>query len=223
MVEVYAANVYLQKSNEELDRMMDTVPEWRRIDARKFKKTDDAVRCLAAYLLAAKVIADKTECRQSDIKVERGEFGKLELVYPNGCFFNISHSGEWVVCAIDNDSVGIDVERIKPIDLGIAKRFFDPIEFDYIMQQPAELRFDAFYETWTFKESYIKATGLGLHKPLGSFCIVRDGGHITVKDNELQNYKWTLKRLGFDKDYALSVTGTHEVKDVVFIDEDELY
>lgn len=38
--------------------------------------------------------------------------------------FNLSHSGDWVVCAIDDAPVGIDIEEIKPIDLAIAKRFF---------------------------------------------------------------------------------------------------
>lgn len=222
MVEVFAAKVNLQKNNEEIDRMMSAVPVWRQTEARKFKKIEDKVRCLASYLLAAKVIADKTGCRRSDIKVERGEFGKLELLYPSGCFFNISHSGESVVCAIDNESVGIDVERIKPIDLNIAKRFFDKDEFKYIMRQPEKLRLDAFYETWTFKESYIKATGFGLHKPLSSFCIARGGGHVSVKDSEPQKCDWILKRLDFDKDYVLSVTGTNEIKDVVFTDEKEL-
>lgn len=222
MVEVFASKLNFEKSQEELDRMMSAVPDWRKSEAARFRNTDDKIRCLASYLLAAKIIAEKAQCKGSGIKAERGKFGKLELLYPDGWHFNISHSGTWVACAVDTDSVGIDVERIKPIDINIAKRFFDREEFDYIIRQPENMRLDAFYETWTFKESYIKATGMGFHKTLGSFCIKRDGGKVSVRDSEAQGCKWILKRLRFDKDYILSVTGRNEARSAAFISEEEL-
>lgn len=222
LVEVYACRINFNKSSEEIDRMLSAAPDWRKIEAQKFKMAEDTVRCLAAYLLASKVIAEKANCGRSDVKVRRGKFGKLELLYPDGLCFNISHSGNWVVCAVDSESVGIDVERIKPINLNIAKRFFDREEFDYIMKQPESSRLDAFYETWTLKESYIKAIGTGFHKTPGSFCVVRDGSKVSVRDDEAQNSGWILKRLHFNGDYALSVTGRHEAQNAVFIKEEEL-
>ena len=40
-------------------------------------------------------------------------------------FFNISHSGDWVLCTISNNSVGIDVEYMKEVNLQIAESFFN--------------------------------------------------------------------------------------------------
>jgi 4'-phosphopantetheinyl transferase len=42
--------------------------------------------------------------------------------------FNISQSGNWVVCATDNHPVGIDIEQIQPIDFQIVNSYFSKKE-----------------------------------------------------------------------------------------------
>lgn len=37
--------------------------------------------------------------------------------------FNLSHSGECIVCALSDSDVGVDVEAIKPISEGVMRRF----------------------------------------------------------------------------------------------------
>ncbi|MFD2875899.1 4'-phosphopantetheinyl transferase family protein [Paenibacillus rhizoplanae] len=46
--------------------------------------------------------------------------------------FNISHSGDWVVVAIDSMEIGIDIEQIITMNLEIAERFFAQEEYKYI-------------------------------------------------------------------------------------------
>lgn len=224
VVEVYAMRVNLDKSAQEISDIMQKVPEWRSDAAKRFKMIPDKVRCLAAYLLAERAIMVRSGCGVCKIEIRRGEFGKPELISPKGCFFNISHSGQWVVCATDSAPVGIDVERIKPTDFGIAKRFFSEEEFNYINEKPEESKLDAFYETWSYKESYIKAVGMGLSKPLGSFSVCRDGyWQATVKDTQPQEYNFKLKRLFLDNNFVLAVAGTHEIANTQFVDETALY
>lgn len=224
MVEVYASKLNLLKSEEEISSIMQKVPQWRRNIALKFKMTNDKVRCLAAYLLAVYAITRTSGCLAGDIEIKRNEYGKPELLYPKGCFFNLSHSGNWVVCAIGSSPVGIDVEFIKPTDLGIANRFFSDKEYQYITEQPEETKLDAFYETWTYKECYLKAVGMGLHKPLKSFCVCRDdSGSACVKDDQPQEYGWKLHRLYVDNDYVFAVAGTHDALPVEIVKETALY
>lgn len=85
--------------------------------------------------------------------------------------FNISHSGAWVVCAIADTEVGIDVEEIKPIDFSVSQCFFSKREHQQLMMQREELRLAYFYNLWTMKESYIKCKGKGLSIPLNSFTV----------------------------------------------------
>lgn len=109
-------------------------------------------------------------------------YGAQEKPYLKGqnIWFNLSHSEEWVVCAVTDCEVGCDVEKMHPIDLKIAERFFFRSEFDDIAAQPTpEARNERFFSYWTLKESFMKATGLGMKLPLDAFQILR-GEQISV-------------------------------------------
>ena len=104
---------------------------------------------------------------------------KKPYLRDGGLFFNLSHSGIWAVCAVAGCEVGCDVEQVAPIDLKLARRFL-PEEAEDIYAQPTEAeKLDLFYRYWTLKESFMKATGLGLQLPLDAFRIVR-GEKISV-------------------------------------------
>jgi 4'-phosphopantetheinyl transferase len=224
VVGIYASKINLIKSDDEIGYMMLKVPQWRRDTALKFKMSGDKVRCLAAYLLFANVVAGISGCSANDIEIKRGEYGKPELLTPEGYFFNLSHSGNWVVCAIDNAPVGVDIEYIKPTDFDIAHRFFSRDEYQYITEQTQETKLDAFYETWSFKECYLKAVGMGLHKSLSSFCVCRNGGGMaSVKDDKPQEHDWKLRRLFVDNDYVLAAAGVNDIGDAQLINETDLY
>ncbi|WP_367997032.1 4'-phosphopantetheinyl transferase superfamily protein [Paenibacillus sp. MZ03-122A] len=70
--------------------------------------------------------------------------------------FNVSHSGNWVALAVDIGSIGIDVERMSPIDLDIANRHFSSYEYSDLMSISPECRLEYFFRLWTLKEAYIK-------------------------------------------------------------------
>ena len=101
---------------------------------------------------------------------------KKPYLRDGGLFFNLSHSGIWAVCAVAGCEVGCDVEQVAPIDLKLARRFL-PEEYADILSQPtAAERLELFYRYWTLKESFMKATGLGMALPLDAFRIVRGDG-----------------------------------------------
>lgn len=78
--------------------------------------------------------------------------------------FNVSHSNQWLLCAIAPDlQVGIDLEAFREIEaIQLADRFFVPSEQQWLKSQPAEQLEAAFYELWVCKEAYLKAVGTGL-------------------------------------------------------------
>ncbi len=87
-------------------------------------------------------------------------------------YFNLSHAGIWAICAVAGCEIGCDVEQLAPIDLKLAEQFH-PEECADIYRQPTEdLQLDLFYRTWTLKESFMKATGLGMTLPLNAFRIL---------------------------------------------------
>lgn len=72
--------------------------------------------------------------------------------------FNLSHSGDYVVCALSDAPVGVDIEKIVPISLKVMRRFFSPSILSPIEQM----------RLWTRYESYGKMTGTGIPYPKGS-------------------------------------------------------
>lgn len=86
--------------------------------------------------------------------------------------FNLSHSGTMVFAIFTDTEAGCDIEKIKTVDLGVARRFFCDGEYRYVSGQKSETgQQEAFFRLWTLKESFVKAAGAGLLIPLNSFEI----------------------------------------------------
>lgn len=112
-------------------------------------------------------------------------YGEYEKPYlpERDLHFNLSHSGEWVLCAVGGCELGCDIERLAPVNLKIARRFFSPVEYEDIAAAPTpQEQQERFFRYWTLKESFMKATGLGLRLPMNEFAILR-GETITVRQS----------------------------------------
>ncbi len=72
--------------------------------------------------------------------------------------FNLSHSGDYLVLAVGDVPIGVDIEKITRVRPKVMERYFSDSEKEKVAKEGA----DAFYEIWTKKESYIKYTGNGL-------------------------------------------------------------
>lgn len=114
-------------------------------------------------------------------------------------YFNISHSGRYVICVISDKEVGCDIEKMIKSNLDIAEKFFNEKEIKNITDD------DTFYRYWTLKESYIKYLGYGLTIPLNSFCINIDKV-ISVDNNK--NLKFI--EVNISKDYKCSICSMYD-------------
>ena len=90
--------------------------------------------------------------------------------------FNLSHSGDWALCAVTTaGEVGVDIERVRPrppaYRLKVAQRFFSTHEYHAINSAGPTGIDSAFFSGWTRKEAYIKCHGKGLAIPLATFTV----------------------------------------------------
>ncbi|UUZ92003.1 4'-phosphopantetheinyl transferase superfamily protein [Paenibacillus sp. P25] len=191
-MELYAVHLKELPTEEVVSALMPLVPKEKTEKLRRFKFKEDCCRSLAAELLIRVILAGKTRLKNREIRFGRNAYGKPHLTdYP--LHFNLSHAGHWVVCAIDEAPIGIDIEEIKPIDLTIAKRFFSHVEWMDLEQKPEEDKLGRFYDLWTLKESYMKNIGLGLSIPLNQISFTVNGEisdsrmNIPVKSGILNN------------------------------------
>jgi 4'-phosphopantetheinyl transferase len=101
--------------------------------------------------------------------VARDDRGRPYLASPGaaggrvGCRVSISHCADVVAVALAGVDVGVDVECSRPLPvLGLARRWFDPEEADWLAARPAAGRTADFLRLWTAKEALGKALGIGL-------------------------------------------------------------
>ncbi|WP_340014968.1 4'-phosphopantetheinyl transferase superfamily protein [Paenibacillus sp. FSL K6-1318] len=147
----------------------------RRAQASRFVRQADAYRSVLGEMLTRVTLSKLTGRRPADLSFTRNSYGKPSLIHHSNVQFNVSHSGDWIaLISGGTGELGVDVEKIAPIDMQIAERFFSPTESQFLAAQPAEMQRETFYRLWTLKESYIKAVGMGLSMPLDSFAILPD-------------------------------------------------
>lgn len=141
----------------------------KRVD--RFRFLDDRKRTVAGEMLARQAIAEWCSVQPDSIEFAIGEHGKPFAVGLD-VEFNISHSGDMVVCAVDSHPVGIDIEKIRPIDLSITKHIctheqllyifrHNPTDKDFTYTEDADI-LTRFFELWTAKEAYGKCVGTGI-------------------------------------------------------------
>lgn len=220
MIDIYAVKLSERLENSIYNFLLECLPLEKQERVRRFYHWEDAHRAVLAEVLIRTIACRQLNLKNSQITFSKNEYGKPFLQDVEGFYFNLSHSGEWVVCAVDDESIGIDVEIIKPIHYDIARRFFSEEEYnDLILKNDSE-QLPYFFTLWTLKESYIKALGKGLSMPLDSFSVrVKNNETIELKD-PLQCNSFRIYEI--DPGYKLAVCskkqefpGSIKIKDAV--------
>lgn len=92
------------------------------------------------------------------LEITCGEGGKPVLA--GGPEFSLSHSGERVLCALSDQTVGADLQQLRPYNPALARRFFSKTEAAWL--EELRERDQAFSLLWSLKESYVKLLGSGI-------------------------------------------------------------
>ena len=206
--------IYSIKLNQKLDNitfnhLLRFVSISKKTKILKFYRWQDAHRTLLGELLIRKTVFEDYKILNDQIIFTTNEYGKPFLRNINDFHFNISHSGDWIVCAIDKKSIGVDVEQINPVDLEISKRFFSNQEHTDLMNKCKNDRISYFFSLWTLKESYIKAVGRGLSLPLDSFTMQIFDTEIKMKIDGAVENKLFFKQYKIDSKYKMAVCASN--------------
>ena len=198
LVELFAADI--NQIAPRAQHLISLLDEERQARVRAFGESRSALLTLAAGLLLYDIFGEGTKSAH----FERGKRGKPHL--PNNAPFNISHAGDFAVLALSQQPVGVDLERIRPIDWQrIALRFFHPEERAYLSKS-GEPEMD-FFRIWTLKESYLKAEGTGFSISPASFAVLPAGAQSA---RFLGETAFRFSRLAAFPGYCLSVCSLEE-------------
>lgn len=197
MIRIFYALNTKPFTQEKWDIYLSKIPDLFQKKILKLVRWEDRHNSLAAKLMLDYGLQRLYNPPQRLESVKLSPFGKpfIENSSNNICF-NISHSEHCSVCAFnlpdtedirkdkerlsanlasdnyENYEIGVDIERIKPIEVKDFFSVFTREEQQIITDSISPLH--SFYNIWTRKESILKAQGSGLTNSLNKFCVTKN-------------------------------------------------
>lgn len=205
MIHIYYS--YLSKENHKnlLEKKLVDLPYGFQERIKRYRRWQDAQSSILGRVLLFESIKDVYNKDFRNKKIEYTKYNK-PFFYDDSIYFNISHSGELVVCAIsDSVEIGIDIEIISSIKTEDFREQFTEREWNKINL------FDDnrinFFDCWTRKEAILKSYGCGLVIPLKSFDVI---------ENEviINGEKFYLKEINIDKSYKCYISSKTRIDDI---------
>lgn len=178
-MKVYAMNI--SSINPDDKKWYKYLSQKRIEKVERIKKSIQKSQSVGAELLLNYTVnGDIKKCVEWELDAN----GKMYLKEDTGVYVNLSHSGDYAVCAVHTKHVGVDIQQCRKCDNKLAERFFTPSETTAINCGDV-----SFFEIWTKKESLVKAVGRGLAIPLNSFSVLEDIVEYEGKTYRFKEYK----------------------------------
>jgi len=179
------------------------IPEKDRKAFLEFKNIKKIQLSLFGQILVRYVLSNCYKIDLSKLELKKNNHGKpyFECL---PIFFNISHSGNWIIASFSEKEIGIDIERIRDPIYKVANRFFSNDELSLLEIEKNEIKKkELFFKIWTAKESYVKMLGRGISYSLNNFTVLINEEKCEINDS-FQKKEIFLKYLSFDNEYIVA-------------------
>ncbi len=164
---MYVADVTILQDEKIYKKLYTRLDAERRTKADRFRFPKDRRLSVGAGALLMYALQKENI---GNVSIEVKQDGKPYLAGKENLFFNLSHSENMVMCAVADKEVGCDVERKTEFDRALASYVMTRQELQQIYGLESEAKQqEMFFRLWTLKESYMKATGLGIGLEPGTF------------------------------------------------------
>lgn len=191
-MKLYAMNI--NKIDTEDKKWYKYLSDKRIEKLEKLKISEKKAQSIGAELLLNYAVSREYQTK-IPVKWDTDANGKPYLVdYPQ-LYVNLSHSGCYAVCAVNDTPVGADIQYVRECDIKTAERFFTDEETEYIrLSRDKDI---SFFKIWTRKESFVKTIGKGITIPLNSFSVLDetleyDGKSYTFKEYSVSRKGYIL-------------------------------
>ncbi len=244
MIRLYAVNILPLKNVMCFEACYMRSSKERQEKADVLQMPSDKARCIAAGLLLEyayeKFRIEKTKelanansfgyVQNSALfpeempKIREGLRGKPEFEWPGECeaecHFNLSHSGNYVICAVADFEVGVDIQRRTRVRDSVLRKFFSKEEQMRVEAGGDDegLREITFAQIWSPKEAETKLTGRGIGQMVSLMLGNEEPAKLTIWQGILEgDYAWSVVSYP-------EVTGDEpESLEPVIVDEGELF
>jgi len=140
----------------------ENMSEERMMRCLRYKFIDDRRRMAFGDELLKKLIVKEYKANEDEIELNNLPSGNpVASVKGKEVFVSITHSGDFVACAVSDTPVGIDLEAKREIKPSVLARALTSKELEFIAESNKDEHME-FLKFWTAKEAYVKLTGEGL-------------------------------------------------------------
>ncbi|HEV7333468.1 MAG TPA: 4'-phosphopantetheinyl transferase superfamily protein [Flavisolibacter sp.] len=203
-VHVWRASLRQQKAA--LEKYFQELSPEEKKGASRFFRTEDRNRFLLGRKMLRTLISLAIAIPPETVAIQTDSNGKPYFISKDErpLFFNLSHSGNWVLIAIGLSASGVDVEAInQAIEVEELSAACFSAEEQQALQKASD-PLPAFYTFWTRKEALLKATGIGLINELSHFSCLN--GFNSVTANIIRSNKdWNIQSFRLDEGHFASV------------------
>lgn len=156
--------IYLVEIKNPIDEntfnfLLKYVEPYKRENIIYHKKKEEQDRMLVGDILVKYILKTEFSIPMSNLNIQLGELGKPYLPTFPHIHFNVSHSGNYVICAFFESPIGIDIQTILSYKEKIAKRILPPEKIREIEESKTPDML--FTQYWSEKEALLKMVGCG--------------------------------------------------------------
>lgn len=218
LAEIHLWFAFYDEINEEplLSAYRDLLDDVEKAQETRFYFARDRRRYLVTRALVRTVLSRYAAVQPQKWAFSANAYGRPEIANAQArdlCLsFNISHTHSLIVLGVTKGrALGVDVENFcaRAAAIEVADHYFAPQEVKSLADVPRPQQQYRFFEYWTFKESYIKARGMGLSLPLDKFSFrYPDGQAVEIAiDAELADdpRRWQFWQLQPRPEYLVAV------------------
>ncbi len=194
MVKIYIFNIRQRIDEKKKMLLLANISPETRKRIERFRLEDDKLRCLYGESIVRMKSSKLLGIPQNEIEISRTYYGKPYIRNEQALSYNLSHSGDWIICAFGLSDVGVDIEQMVSDNEEIVRGFFTPQEIRWWNNSNDKIY--SFYQLWTMKESFVKYNGMGLSLSFDQFSVKKHDGVIVVsgeKEEEFQAVQGTLE------------------------------
>nr|WP_235998380.1 4'-phosphopantetheinyl transferase superfamily protein [Hymenobacter sp. BT559] len=166
--------------------------------AQRYHRAEDYHRFVLGRTAQRLVLGAYLGLPPASLHFEPGATKKPRLREAPELHYNVSHAGDWVLLAVAEAEIGIDVERLAPqfAFQEVLDYSFSPAEKVFIERSAVPSQ--AFYQLWTRKEAFVKATGQGINAEFAQVPAL-DGQHRLTSSSQVP--RWEVSTFNVAADY----------------------
>lgn len=212
--------IYLYKLDSSLPLNLTTADKSR---LSSIKSDKARVEYACSHTLLNNILQDRLDLGLEDLTFSYNSCNKPylspALFNSSSLYFSLSHSNNAVAIAISEGiEIGIDLEdntrRHPDSCTKLAKRYFSKSEQKYISDHTSThlTLAEKFFQIWTLKEAYLKATGSGINMTLSSIDFQVRENHIILTDKNRESTPEYTFYTTYFQNYSLALAANTSLK-----------